>query len=319
MKIFLATYFLLLTLTSLTVGAQEDYKKTALCKEVYTAGIGWTHTFGQGKCPAGSNMGSSNEIDLGKTQTIVDVTRNAQQAIVALGEVYREKRRQSIIDKTRELNKFRYSYVDQTNHFYSEDNLFNLITEENIELSVEKGGVVAFLVEGNIRDCYTPEFETNYPYKSGNWFILKDKPLCNLPEEDDNYFYPFYSNEVQPTHGTINPVTFDYKKRKDHFKICVKVTQKVACKEKAKLDIDFKKSLGFIYNIESPKKIIILSTFDKNSIDFIESIFDFETQNYIETKRTIEINQNATLPFLNYKIQILNIKENNLIYRISQN
>jgi hypothetical protein len=319
MKNFLATNFLLLIFTSLTVGAQEDYKKTAVCKEVFTSGIGWTHTFGKGRCPEGSNMGSSNEIGLGKTQTIVDITRNAQQAVVALGEAYREKKRQSIIDKTRALNNFQHSYIDHTNHFDSEDNFFNLITEENIELSVERGGVLAFLVEGNIQDCYTPEFATNYPYKSGNWFILKDKPLCNLPEEDDDYFYPFYSNELQPTYGTINPVTFDYKKRKDHFKICIKVVQKVACKEKAKLDTDFKKSRGFIYNTESPKKIIILSNFDENSIDFIESIFDFETQNYIETKRTIEINLNATLSFLNYKIQILNIKENNLIYRISQN
>jgi hypothetical protein len=191
-----------------------------------------------------------------------------------------------------------------------------LVSEENVELSIGIGGVVLFLVQGNIQNCFTPKFDTNYPYKSGNWFILQDQPLCNIPGEDAEYFYPFYSNENQPTYNSIHPVTFDYKKRKDLYRICVKVTQKIACKDKAKFNIDFKKSLGFVYNLESPKKMVIVSKFDGNLVDIIESYFDTEKKDFVEILRTVDINKDKTLYFFDQKIEILRVQDNELVYKI---
>lgn len=312
--IFLLPFFFPILLSSNT---QDDYKKNALCVEIYTEGVGWTHTFGEGKCPPGSNKGSNeNQQNIDKISTIVEVTKNAQQAVIALGELSRQKRITNNLNKNQVINKFRYVSVSKTNKPEEGDSFFKLVSEENVELSIGIGGVVLFLVQGNIQNCFTPKFDTNYPYKSGKWFILQDQPLCNIPGEDAEYFYPFYSNENQPTYNSIHPVTFDYKKRKDLYRICVKVTQKIACKDKAKFNIDFKKSLGFVYNLESPKKMVIVSKFDGNLVDIIESYFDTEKKDFVEILRTVDINKDKTLYFFDQKIEILRVQDNELVYKI---
>ena len=116
------------------------------------------------------------------------------------------------------INKFRFSTINENNENKMGEDFFKLLTKRNTKLSVGIGEVIVFITEGSIQDCYIPKFETNYPYKSGKWFILSNQPVCNIPGENLKYFYPFYSNEEQPSYNSIHPVTFDYKKKKDLYK-----------------------------------------------------------------------------------------------------
>lgn len=299
----------------ITGNVEQDYKKDALCVEVFTEGIGWTHTFGEGRCPAGSNKDEYSQ-KLKKIDSIVEVGNSAQQAVVAIGEVLRQKRIIDSLNKNQIINKFRFSTINENNKNKMGEDFFKLLTKRNTKLSVGIGEVLVFITEGSIQDCYIPKFETNYPYKSGKWFILSNQPVCNIPGENLKYFYPFYSNEEQPSYNSIHPVTFDYKKKKDLYKICVKVSQKIACKDKAKLDIDFEDSQGFVYNIQSPKRMVIVSKIENDLIEVVESYYDEDLKDYIDAPRKININDEKIFTSFDQKIEFIEIQNNQLIYKI---
>ena len=61
---------------------------------------------------------------------------------------------------------------------------------------------------------------------------------------------------------------------------------------------------------------LIVSKFDGNLVDIIESYFDTEKKDFVEILRTVDINKDKTLYFFDQKIEILRVQDNELVYKI---
>ena len=62
--------------------------------------------------------------------------------------------------------------------------------------------------------------------------------------------------------------------------------------------------------------MVIVSKFDGNLVDIIESYFDTEKKDFVEILRTVDINKDKTLYFFDQKIEILRVQDNELVYKI---
>jgi hypothetical protein len=279
MKYITLTFIILFSFNNLIANEiPQSVKNIAICEEVYTEGIGWTHTFGEGRCPAGSNRSygqkkyscssgnnqSSYECATQRLDNINNAFGAAQDALLVAGKAWADKlTKQSLerIDRHSEMIvKEEYAdIVDNQKYRLTTINEPRL----NSAYTAEIGDPIIIYKSGYYSDCVIPHFDIAMK-KAGGWTSLtvKDAPVCKLVKYEryikENLYYPTYLNQISKNKNA-SPVSYPYKvtNKKGLYKMCqTSMGLNVGCAKKKDFE-DFSFKTGFVSNSKEPYKYLV--------------------------------------------------------------
>lgn len=207
---------------------QSNYKNYAHCEETVINGKTYS-TFGEGRCPAGSNRSSYNKysyLDPVNAQSMrqmdaqVQALGQAQQAVVAYGQARAAKQRQ----EAWEISTF--LWIDLSLASMEEDAqlyepVSQLLPVPGAMAIAKVGESLVQVVSGFNADCIVPLFEHS-ARKMGGWIyeIFKDEPACKLEKKTKNYTPVKLNVKKESDNSPQALFPIRVKEKKGKYKVC---------------------------------------------------------------------------------------------------
>lgn len=286
----------------------DSVKKAGTCEETYI-GDKWYHSWGEGRCPPGSNKSYSSDANK-RLDAINDTFDAARGAVSAMGDALQareaHKSNERIARYKMRVNESFQGIKDKDKY-----NQKDLIEPEIgvISASYTNQEVLSKRL-GFYSDCVIPHFDSAVE-KMGGWtmFVEKDSPLCKLKAKEKKY-YPTYYNQVSSNNYPPKAYPYLVQKKRNGYRICqTAALMKMGCVKNKKED-DFTYAVGFVSdNTLSSKSLVFRGKYGE-ILSFI----------YIEANSSEEIQVNLSrTKVLNHKnasIEILDSNNEEITFKV---